>query len=117
MRISGWRSDVRASDLATRAISEETADTRRAARAEAAAELESARAGMTIAALNLQFTEIRSPVSGRISDRKVDVGNLVTGNADSATLLATVVALDPIHLVFTRSEEHTSELQSLMRIS
>src|SRR3546814_12857220 len=59
---------------------------------------------MTIAALNLQFTEIRSPVSGRISDRKVDVGNLVTGNADSATLLATVVALDPIHLVFTMSE-------------
>lgn len=90
--------------VATRAISEETADNRRAARAQAAAELEAARAGLSIAALNLQFTEVRSPVSGRISDRKVDVGNLVTGNAGGATLLATVVALDPIHVVFDMSE-------------
>lgn len=90
--------------VATKAISEETADNRRAARAQAAAELEAARAGLAIAALNLQFTEVRSPVSGRISDRKVDVGNLVTGNADGATLLATVVALDPIHVVFDMSE-------------
>lgn len=90
--------------VATKAISEETADNRRAARAEAAADLESARAGVTIAALNLQFTEIRSPVSGRISDRKVDVGNLVTGGSGDTSLLATIVALDPIHVVFTMSE-------------
>lgn len=89
--------------VASRAISEETADNRRSARAQAAADLEAARAGVAIAELNLQFTEIRSPVTGRISDRKVDVGNLVAGG-DGATLLATVVALDPIHLVFTMSE-------------
>lgn len=90
--------------VATRAISEETADSRRAARAQAVAELEAARAGAAIAELNVQFTEIRSPVTGRISDRKVDVGNLVTGGADGATLLAMIVSLDPVHLVFTMSE-------------
>ncbi len=90
--------------VATRAISEETADNRRAARAEAAADIEATRAGVVIAELNLEFTEIRSPVSGRISDRKVDVGNLVTGGTDNATLLATIVALDPIHFTFTMSE-------------
>ncbi len=89
--------------FSTRAISEETADNRRSARAQAAADLEAARAGAAIADLNLQFTEIRSPVAGRISDRKVDVGNLVTGG-DGASLLATIVALDPIHLEFTMSE-------------
>lgn len=90
--------------VATKAISEETADNRRSARTQAAAELDAARAGAAIAELNLQFTEIRAPVGGRISDRKVDAGNLVTGSGDSATLLATVVALDPVHLVFTMSE-------------
>ena len=89
--------------VASKAISEEAADNRRSARAQAAADLQAARAGAAIAELNLQFTEIRSPVSGRISDRKVDVGNLVTGG-DGATLLATIVALDPIHLEFTMSE-------------
>jgi len=89
--------------VATRAISEETADNRRSARTEAVADLEAARAGAAIAELNLQFTEIRSPVGGRISDRKVDVGNLVAGG-DGASLLATIVSLDPIHLEFTMSE-------------
>ena len=65
--------------VATKAISEDTADNRRSARAQAVADLEAARAGVAIAELNVQFTEIRSPVTGRISDRKVDVGNLVTG--------------------------------------
>lgn len=90
--------------VATRAISEETADNRRAARAQAVADLEAARAGVAIAELNLRFTEIRSPVTGRISDRKVDVGNLVSGRNENAILLATIVSLDPIHFVFTMSE-------------
>lgn len=90
--------------VSTKAISEEAADSRRSARAQAVADLEAARAGVAIAELNLQFTEIRSPVTGRISDRKVDVGNLVTGGTDSASLLATIVAVEPIHFVFNMSE-------------
>lgn len=90
--------------VSTKAISEEAADNRRSARAQAVADLEAARAGVAIAELNVQFTEIRSPVTGRISDRKVDVGNLVTGGTESATLLATVVAVEPIHFVFNMSE-------------
>lgn len=96
---------ARAEKLVTsRAISEETADNRRTTRTQAVADLEAARAGVVVATLNLEFTEIRAPVTGRISDRKVDVGNLVTGGTDSASLLANIVALDPIHFVFTMSE-------------
>ena len=45
------------------------------------------------------------PISGRISDRKVDVGNLVAGGqAASTSLLSTIVSLDPIHFLFDVSE-------------
>src|SRR3974390_865389 len=56
------------------------------------------------AALDLEFTELRAPVSGRIGDRRVTVGNLVTGGTGTTTLLATVVSLDPIRVEFTFDE-------------
>jgi RND family efflux transporter MFP subunit len=62
-----------------------------------------AEAAVREAELDLEFTEVRAPISGRISDRRVDIGNLVTGDP-SATLLTTIVALDPIHFVFDMSE-------------
>jgi RND family efflux transporter MFP subunit len=62
-----------------------------------------AEAALREADLDLAFTEVRAPISGRISDRRVDIGNLVTGDP-SATLLTTIVALDPIHFVFDMSE-------------
>ena len=52
-------------------------------------------------ALEVEFTQVRAPVTGRISDRRIDVGNLVTP-ADS--VLTTVLALDPIHFTFDGSE-------------
>lgn len=55
------------------------------------------------AKLNIEFTRVRAPIKGRISDRRVDVGNLVTGDPN-ATLLTTIVALDPIYFVFDMSE-------------
>lgn len=54
--------------------------------------------------LNLDFTEIRAPITGQMSNRKVDPGNLVVGGANNATLLSTIVSIDPIHFVFTASE-------------
>ena len=55
--------------------------------------------------LNLEWTEVRAPLGGRISDRKVDVGNLVAGGQGTATtLLTTIVRLDPIYFVFEASE-------------
>lgn len=53
------------------------------------------------AQLNLEWSVVTAPISGRISNRKVDVGNLVTA---PTTLLTTIVSLDPIHFVFDASE-------------
>src|SRR5579885_3108833 len=58
------------------------------------------------AELDLQFTEPRAPITGRIGDRRVSPGNLVTGGttAPNTTLLATIVSTDPIRLEFTFDE-------------
>ena len=56
------------------------------------------------AELNLDWTDVRAPLAGRISDRKVDAGNLIQGGQQGATLLATIVTLDPIRFVFDVSE-------------
>jgi RND family efflux transporter MFP subunit len=66
----------------------------------AQASLAAAQAAMAKARLDLEYTRILAPVSGRISDRRVDVGNLVTGE----TLLTTIVSLSPIYFVFDMSE-------------
>lgn len=56
--------------------------------------------------LDLEFTELRAPVSGRIGDRRVSPGNLVTGSTGggTTTLLATIVSTDPIRFEFTFDE-------------
>jgi RND family efflux transporter MFP subunit len=64
----------------------------------------SAEAALHTAQLNLEWSEVRAPIAGRISDRRVDPGNLVTGGQNGATLLTTIVTLDPIYFVFEGSE-------------
>jgi RND family efflux transporter MFP subunit len=57
------------------------------------------------AELDVQFTELRAAVNGRIGDRRVSPGNLVTGGtAGNTTLLATIVSIDPIRFEFTFDE-------------
>ena len=57
------------------------------------------------AELDLQFTELRAPIDGRIGDRRVSPGNLVTGGTTGNTsLLASIVSLDPIRFEFTFDE-------------
>jgi RND family efflux transporter MFP subunit len=56
------------------------------------------------AQLNLEWSEVRAPISGRVSDHRVDPGNLVAGGQTGATLLTTIVKLDPIYFVFDGSE-------------
>lgn len=70
----------------------------------AQAELQAAEANLKNAELNREWTVVRAPISGRASDRKVDVGNLVIGGAQDTSLLTTIVSLDPIHFVFDVSE-------------
>jgi RND family efflux transporter MFP subunit len=68
------------------------------------AQLQVAEANLKAAELNLEWTVVKAPISGRISDRKVDIGNLVIGGSQGTTLLTTIVSLDPIHFIFDTSE-------------
>ena len=85
--------------IATRAISEEDFDTRTRTYASALAFVASAKAALDSANLNLEFTEIRSPINGRISRAFVTEGNLISGGSGGAgtTLLTTVVSQDPLY--------------------
>jgi RND family efflux transporter MFP subunit len=84
-------------------ISRSTYDQRMQEKRVAEAAQAMAEAALRQANLDIEFTEVRAPVTGRISDRRVDIGNLVSGDPN-ATLLTTIVALDPIHFVFDMSE-------------
>jgi RND family efflux transporter MFP subunit len=66
----------------------------------ARAALAAAQARVQQRALDVEFTRIRAPISGRISDRKIDAGNLVSTGVDGGTLLTTINALDPIYFTF-----------------
>jgi RND family efflux transporter MFP subunit len=71
----------------------------------ARAALTGAEAALRTAKLDLEFTELRAPIDGRIGDRRVSPGNLVTGGSGgSTTLLATIVSTNPIHFEFTFDE-------------
>jgi RND family efflux transporter MFP subunit len=87
--------------LVARAMSQQAYDALVAAQGQAAADLGSAQATVRAQALNLSFTTVTAPISGRVSDRRVAPGNLVT--ADS-TILTNIVNLDPIRFAFTGSE-------------
>lgn len=95
----------RAEPLAkSKVMSEQVYEQRKASLSVAQAQLLSAKAVLKSAELNLEWAEVRAPISGRISDKKVDPGNLVAGGQVQATLMATIVSLDPIHFVFDVSE-------------
>lgn len=87
------------------AISDQVYDQRKASLSTAQAQLQAAQTSVRTAELNFEWTEVRAAIAGRISDRKVDVGNLIAGGqAASTTLLATIISRDPIHFVFDVSE-------------
>jgi membrane fusion protein, multidrug efflux system len=80
---------------------------------EAAGSVTSLEAALKRAELNLEWTEVRAPISGRISDRRVDAGNLVAGGEISATLLTVVVSIAPIHFIIDGSESDFLRYQRL----
>ena len=92
-----------ASLIASRTITEQEHDTRKSNLAVARAQLKSAEAALRNAQLNLEWTEVTAPITGRLSDRKVDPGNLVQGGVN-ATMLSTIKSVDPIHFAFDVSE-------------
>lgn len=84
--------------LAGKALSKEEAESREARFAEARASLLVAKAGRDSALLDLEHTQVRSPVDGRVSRALVTAGNYISGIAGAATLLTTVVSVDPIYV-------------------
>jgi RND family efflux transporter MFP subunit len=88
-----------------KAISEEELDQRTQGRKGAIAEVQAAEAAVRRAELDLKWTNVRAPISGRISRRLVTKGNLISGGLAGGTLLTTIVSLDPIYVYFTADEQ------------
>lgn len=89
----------RAKDLrAKNTISASEFDQRAATHLGASAAARSAEAAKNSAALNLEFTQIKSPIDGRVSDARITLGNLVQPGAGPESVLTTVVSVDPIYV-------------------
>lgn len=99
--------------VASRNIPEAENDTRKSNLAVAKAQLKAAEAALHNAQLNLEWTDVTAPLAGRISDRKVDPGNLIQGGQQGATMLATIVSTEPIYFLFDVSESDHLRYQRL----
>src|SRR4051812_35849007 len=101
---------------ATKAISTDTYEQRRQAAVQADQAVLSAEAGLKASQLDLEFTEVRAPISGRISNARVTSGNLVTGGSTAnTTLLTTIVSLDPLYCYFEADEASALRYRQLHR--
>jgi RND family efflux transporter MFP subunit len=97
-------------------ITEQLFEQRSQAQRNAEAAVAANEAAVRQAELDLEFTELRAPVAGRIGDRRVTPGNLITGGTGgNTTLLATIVSLDPIRIEFTFDEASYLRYERLAR--
>jgi membrane fusion protein, multidrug efflux system len=96
--------------LKEQAISEEEYDTRSKNLVQAAASLESSKATVELAQLNVDFTQIRAPISGRISRKLITEGNLVSADT---TILATIVSVDPVYVYVDADERSVLKYRRL----
>lgn len=96
------------------AISQEEFDTRISGNEQASANLAAAEAARDSAALDLSFTQVRSPISGVVGRAEITAGNLV---AAGQTLLTTVVSVDPIYVAFDGDEQVYLKVAGLKRNS
>jgi RND family efflux transporter MFP subunit len=87
--------------VAAKAISQQAFELLEAAERQAQADLATGKANVQAAALNVQFTKVTAPLAGRISDRRVAPGNLVTADT---TVLTNIASVNPIWFQFTGSE-------------
>jgi RND family efflux transporter MFP subunit len=90
--------------LAATAISREEFEARTAAVAQADAAVQAAQAAVRARSLDVEFTRVTAPISGAISERRVDVGNLIAGGSSAGDVLTTIVSTSPIHFSFEASE-------------
>jgi RND family efflux transporter MFP subunit len=101
--------------IANRAISREEAEAREARFNEAKAALLASEAARDAARLDLTHTQVRAPIDGRVSRERVTVGNYVSGVAGNATLLTTLVSVDPIFVYADLDENSWLRFNALAR--
>ena len=94
--------------LENQAISAEEADARKARYDEARAALESAR-------LDLEYTQVRAPINGRVSRALLTEGNYVSGVAGSASILTTIVSVNPVYVNADIDEDAYLKFSELVR--
>jgi RND family efflux transporter MFP subunit len=94
--------------LANQAISTEEADARKARYEETRAALDSAR-------LDLEYTQVRAPIDGRVSRALLTAGNYVSGTAGSASILTTIVSVNPVYVNTDIDEEAYLKFSALVR--
>jgi multidrug efflux system membrane fusion protein len=90
---------------AENAIASEEHDRRASFAQESAAQVAAVEAALRAAELNLEFTQVASPIDGRVGRAIVTEGNLVSSGPGAATLLTTVVSLDPVYAYFDADEQ------------
>ncbi len=99
----------------TRAMSQEEVDTRAAEQRQAEEAVQAARAAVDATQLNVEFTQVKAPISGRISREFVTAGNLIMGGTADSTLLTRIVSLDPIYGYFDVDERSYLKYARLWR--
>ncbi|HEV7867868.1 MAG TPA: efflux RND transporter periplasmic adaptor subunit [Chthoniobacteraceae bacterium] len=99
----------------TRAISAEESDVKVKSQQQAQATLASAQAALDAAKLEVEFTRVTAPISGRVGRKLVTEGNLITGGPNGATVLTTIVALDPIYCYFDVDERSALKYRQLVK--
>ena len=109
------RADFRRSTMLFEAevIPRASYDSSKAAYEEADASLSAALAALETSRLNLQWTEVRAPITGRVSRMNVTVGNLVNGGSGQATMLTTIVSIDPLYCYLNVPESTALRYQEL----
>jgi len=101
--------DIRESDVLQSAANLKAAQARlelaRTQVTSAMAAVGTAESSLVVAELNLQYTKVKSPITGRVSSRHVTEGNLISGGQAESTLITTIVSLDPIYCTFDADEQ------------
>ena len=100
--------------LATKAISTEEGDTRVSRYEEAKAALAAAEAARDSAKLDLDYTEVRAPIDGRVSRAYLTEGNYVSGIAGAATKLTSIVSVNPVYVYADMDEDSLLKFNALV---
>ena len=99
--------------LTNNAISLEESDARQSCYEEANSAMLAAQAALDSASLDLQYTQVRAPIDGRVSRALLTEGNYVSGTAGGATMLTTIVSVDPVYVYADMDENSLLRFNAL----